>query len=454
MRGLKIGIAGVRGVVGDALSPELAVNFACAFGSWCDGGTVVIGRDTRRSSSMLRAAACSGLASTGCDVIDLGVCPTPLVSYTVRECGAAGGLSISGSHNDARWNALKFLGANGALLNAAQGEELLDIYHASAFLSVSWDGLRPVRDDAGIAARYVEKLLAALDAAAIRRRRFRVAVDFCNGACTDVARSLLSALECTLLPLNDEPTGSFAHPPAPNAENMRQLAALMRCLDADLGAALNIDGDRLGLVAADGTALSEEYALPLVADRLLQRGNGAVVTNLSTSRMVEAVAEKHNARVIRAPVGEGYVVNRALAEGAALAGEGSGGVAALSAATTFDALLALGFVLEAMAVTGEPLAALVGRLPSYSMRKGELVYPPALVYKLLQDFRHRFADRTPDMTDGVRLDWPDAWLHVRASNTEPLLRIIAEADTSERADALYEEAMTYARRMAFGHGGA
>lgn len=305
MRELKIGTSWVRGVVGDALTPEMVVNFACAFGTWADGGAVVIGRDTRRSSGMLRAAVVSGLLSAGCEVIDLGVAPTPLVSFGVRELGTGGGISITGSHNDARWNALKFFGPDGALLNAVKSEELLDIYHASAFLTAAWERLRPVGEAPEVLERYLEHLMGSLGADAIRARGFRVALDFCNGACGSVAARLMERLGCTLFPINEEPTGEFAHPPAPSARNMRQLATLMRCLRADLGAAINVDGDRIGFVTHEAVALSEEHSLPLAAQHRLARRPGLVVTNLSTSRMVDAVAVAHGQTVVQ--IGRAHV---------------------------------------------------------------------------------------------------------------------------------------------------
>lgn len=453
MRELKIGISWVRGVVGDALTPELVVNFSCAFGTWCDGESVVIARDTRRSSSTLRSAVVSGLLSTGCEVVDLGVAPSPLVSFAVRELGAAGGICITGSHNDARWNALKFFGPDGALLNPVKGEELLDVYHGSTFLLATWDRMRPVITDMCVLDRYMEHLLAALDAETIRSRRFRIAVDFCNGACGPATTRFLEELGCTLLPVNEEPSGEFAHSPAPSVANMRQLSTLMRCLQADLGVAINVDGDRIGFVTSGGTALSEEYALPLTAGPRLERRPGPIVTNFSTSSMVEALAAQYGQRVIRTPVGESYVIERGLAEEAVLAGEGCGAVAPLPLSVTFDALPTLGILLERMASSGATLDSLVEGIPGFVMRKRELPCPPNLVYKVLDRFRLRYSDLAPDCTDGVRVTWDDAWLHVRASNTEPLLRLIAEAETARRVEEILESAMTYARRMTFGHGG-
>jgi phosphomannomutase len=449
LRELKIGASGVRGVVGDALTPELIVNFACAFGTWCGGGPVVIGRDPRRSSTAFRAAVVSGLLSTGCRVIDLGVSASPLVSFAIRQLGASGGIAVTGSHNDADWNALKFFGPDGALLNAAKNEELLDFYHAAAFTLASWDRLQPVEAASGIEERYLAHLASAIDVDPVRSRRFRVAVDFTNGACGAVASRFLESLQCTLLPVNAEPTGDFAHPPAPTAANMRQVAALTRRNGADLGAALNVDGDRIGFVTGEGVALSEEYSLPLVAMPRLRRRPGPIVTSYSTSGMVEALAQAHGQRVMRGPVGESQIVDLGLAEGAVLAGEGSGGVAVMPLDVAYDGLLALGLVLEEMAMSGRSVAELIAGLPNLAMRKRELPCPPNLVHKVIDRFRRHHAKDAPDCTDGVRLSWADGWLHVRASGTEPLLRIIAESPDPARAEALVDEAAVFARRVTF-----
>jgi phosphomannomutase len=454
MRELKISTSWVRGVVGDALTPELVVHFAAAFGTWADGEPVVIGRDTRRSSNMLRAAVCAGLMSPGCEVIDLGVCPTPLVSFAVRELGCAGGIAITGSHNDSEWNALKFVGPDGALLNAVRGEELLDIYHASAFTAAPRDRLLPIAEAPQITDRYLEHLLASLNADPIRKRQFTVAMDFCNGACASVAERLLRELNCRLLPINAQPKEVFAHPPAPTPANMTSLVSEMRRSKADVGAAINIDGDRIAFATKEGFPLSEEYTLPLAALGRLARRPGPVVTNYSTSRMVEAVASDHGQKVIRTLVGESYVLDRGFEEAAVLAGEGSGGVGALPATTTFDGLQTLAMILETLATTDSTLASLAMKLPHLAMRKGELPCEPDQAHRALEAFRVAYQDRSPDCTDGVRVEWGDAWMHARVSNTEPLVRVIVEAEGEDRADCLYEEAMIYARRAPAGEKGA
>lgn len=453
VRELKIGASGVRGVVGDALTPELIVNFACAFGTWCGAGPVVIGRDTRRSSAAFRSAVVSGLLATGCRVIDLGVTPSPLLSFTIRELGASGGIAITGSHNDASWNALKFFGPDGAQLNIAKNGELLDVYHGAAYDLATCDRLLSVETAPEVEDRYLDHLESALDVDPIRDRGFRVAVDFNNGGCGLVASRFLERLGCTLLPVNAEPTGDFAHPPAPTAANMGHLATLARSFRADLGAALNVDGDRVGFVNAEGDALSEEYSLPLAATARLRRRPGPVVTSYSTSGMVAALARAHGQRVVRGPVGESQIVDLGLAEGAVIAGEGSGGVAVLPLNVAYDGLVTLGLVLEEMATSGRTLAHLAAGLPSLFMRKRELPCPPNLVYRVLDRFRNRHAGDDPDCADGVRLTWGDSWLHVRASGTEPLLRIIAESPDRVRAETLVEEATAFARGFISGHGG-
>jgi phosphomannomutase len=280
-----------------------------------------------------------------------------------------------------------------------------------------------------------------------------VALDFTNGSCAAVARKLLQGLGATLIPLNHEPTGLFTHPPAPCAANLRQAAALVVERGADLGAGINVDGDRIAFVTGDGRALSEEHTLPLAARSRLVRRPGTIVTSLSTSGMVEEVARRSGQKVVRTPVGESHVMDRGLTEEAVLAGEGSGGVGMLPATLTFDGLLTLGMVLESMATEKAALAALVEDLPRLAIRKGELACPPDLIYKVLEGFRAGFADRSPDTSDGVRLTWDDAWVHVRASNTEPLLRVIVEARTEERVQSLFKDAMSRAWRLASGSGG-
>ena len=447
MNELKIGTSWVRGVVGQALTPERVVDFACAFGTLAEGKPVVIGRDSRRSSEMFRSAVIAGLLSPGCEVLDLGLCPTPLVSFSVREWGCAGGISITGGHNAERWNALKFIGPDGTPLNPVRSQELFDIYHASSFLTAGRDDLGSSVTECSAAERYVEHLLTCLDVGAIREKKFRIALDFCNGVCLPVAQCFFEALGCDLHLLNEKPAGEFAHPPAPNVAHMSQLSAFVKGLEVDLGAALNVDGDRVAFVSAEGKAMSEEITLALAVMNRLDRRPGPVVTNLSTSRMIDAVAERHRQPVLRTAVGESHVIDLGFDEGATIVGEGSGGVAALPVVSSFDGILTLGLLLETMATSGSTLEELVHDLPRFYMKKGVVRCLPVQGYRTLEGLRQLYSGNSANYTDGLRIDWDDAWLHIRVSSTEPLLRIVVEAEDRERRQTIFDEAMTRTKEL-------
>ncbi len=446
MRELKIGTAWVRGVVGEALTPELVIGFAQAFGAWVEGGPVILGRDTRRSSPMVRSAALSGLLASGCAVEDLGECPTPLLAFAVRERGAAGGLAVTGSHNDAAWNALKFYGPDGTLLNAVRSEEWLDLYHAALFRAAPGGEGRLYAAPEGLVDRYAEHLAALVDAERVRARGFRVAVDFRHGPLADVADRFLRRLGVALVPVRASP----APGPVPGDETAVETA--VRTEAADLGAVLTMDGGRLALVTERGDRLSEEDTLPLLAAQRLAARPGPVVTNRSTSIRVDAVARAHGQRVLRTAVGESPIMDRAWAEGAALAGEGSGGAAALPGVTTFDGLHALSLALDLLARDAVPLSERVGALPRTRMRKDQVRCPPARAYRAMAEVRASLSGEWEETGDGVRAAWDDAsWVHVRVSNTEPVVRVIAEAFDAERADRLFEECLARVRAAAEGN---
>ncbi len=438
MRELKIGTGWVRGIVGDALNPELVIGFSRAFGTWAEGGPVVIGRDTRRSSVMFQQAVVAGLLTSSCRVIDLGETSTPLVSFAVRELGAAGGISITGSHNDSSWNALKFLGPEGSLLNPIKSEEFLDLFHASSFETFGLPPPPPEAADPAVADAYIDHLCSTVAEEAIRSRAFRIALDFRFGAMAAPASRFLGRLGVETAALNVSPRTDWHLQLEPTPSSMGDLSALVSNGSFDLGAALNIDGDRLVLVAEDGTCLSEEYTLPLVAGSRLLRRPGPIVTTLSTSRRIDPVAAEFDQKVIRTAVGESYVMDRGIELEAVVAGEGSGGVAALPSSMTFDALQSLGLVLESLVEQGERLSEAVRRISRTEMRKGHVRCPAPAAYRALEKCRQVYADSITSLDDGIRVDWSDAWLHLRVSNTEPLLRIIAESDDRERTREIFE----------------
>lgn len=450
MKQLKLAGSSIRGVVGEGLTPELVTDFACAFGTWLDGREVVLARDTRRSSPMFAAAVLSGLISSGCPVANAGICPTPVAQYLVRRRGAGGALVVTGSHNESPWNALKFINDEGALLNPIQGEEVLDLYHLGEFTKAEWNELGKETPIDDFVEPYLNDILGGLNLEAIRKANFCVAVDAGNGTAGIIMEKLLPFLGCKPIMINDERRGDFAHPPSPRPENMRQLASLLKHVSAEVGFAINSDADSVGIVTEKGESLSEECTFPLVADHLLNGNDGITLTNLSTSMMIEQVVARHGGRLIRTKIGEGNVLFAAVNENALLAGEGSGGVAYMPVVRAFDAFHSLARILEAMAVRGQPISALRADLPTFVMKKGVVPAPPDRIYNALEVIRDRYRGGEIDLTDGVRVQWPGQWLHVRASNTEPVIRVIAEGEDEDQVDRLFRNTMLSVKTVVHG----
>src|SRR5512139_857981 len=439
MEPLKIGITGVRGVVGQTLTPELVVRFAEAFGSYLDGGRVLVCRDPRPSGPMVEAAVSAGLLSVGCEVVHLGICPTPSLQIAVRWLGAKGGISITGGHNPPEWNALKFVRGDGLYLSAIQGEELLDIFHQGAVERVGWDRVATRVEERDAVDHHLETLAARFDRSAVRARKLRVAVDCGNGSCARLVPRWLADLGCEVLPINDDLSLPFPRLPEPSIAAAAQARAVVLAGRADVGLVLDADGERLSLVDEAGRPLSEELTLPLAAKAALARRKGPIVTNVSTSGLVEKVAARHGSKVIRTPVGQAYVSEAILEHAAALGGEGNGAVAVPEVQATHDSAAATALLLEHLARTGLPLSALVAELPAVAVHKLAVPVAPSLLFSALQDFRDAVGEvegATVDQTDGVKIQWPDGWVHVRASNTQSLVRVIAEADDAARAQEL------------------
>lgn len=436
MKPLKIGITGVRGIVGEALTPEIIVNFAQAFGTYLSGGRVLICRDTRRSGPMVRAAVLSGLLSAGCETVDVGVCPTPSMQIAVRESGAVGGVAITAGHNPEHWNALKFVRADGLYFNAAQAEELLDIYHQGEFAKVRWERIRTHVETADAVSAHVRALENSFDVESVREKKLKVAVDCCNGACSSLIPRWLRALGCEVLAINDDPSATFPHNPEPKPETMAQLRAVVAAGRADVGFAYDADGERLGVVTDEGRPLSEELTVVLAASIKLGQQPGPIVTNVSTTAALDALAERYGQSVIRTPVGQTYVSEAILEHGAVIGGEGSGGVALPQIQATHDSAAATTLILEALAASGEPISALARALPQLTMIKHNVAVEPSRLYSVLHALRDEM-EKSPadefDVTDGLKIRWPDASVHVRASNTESMIRIIVEAREAQRA---------------------
>jgi phosphomannomutase len=441
MKPLKIGIGGVRGVVGETFTPELVVAFAQAFGSYLGPGRVLVCRDTRPSGPMVAAGVMAGLLATGCDVVDLGVCPTPSLQLAVKWLRARGGISITAGHNPAPWNALKFVRDDGLYLTPGQVEELLDIYHQGRFEKATWDRIR-TRVEAGEAIQHhLDVLTASFDLASVRERRLKVAVDCCNGSCSLLAPRWLAELGCEVLAINDDPTSPFPHTPEPKPETMAQVRALVKAGHADLGLVHDADGERLGLVDETGRALSEEITLALAVEIALGERVAPVVTNVCSTMAVDRIAARYKAAVVRTPVGQPYISEAILEHGAVIGGEGNGSVAVPRVQPSHDSAAATGLILCHLASTGRPLSSLVADLPRLVMLKEHVAFEPNVIFSALQDFRDAVQDDSHgaiDLSDGVKVGFDDGWVHVRASNTESMIRIIVEADGAARAGELMD----------------
>lgn len=444
MKPLKIGISGVRGIVGETFTPELAVSFAQAFATYLSCGRILICRDTRPSGPMVASAVTAGLLASGCEVVDLGVCPTPSLQLAVSWLDAQGGVAITAGHNPLPWNALKFIRADGLYLNATQATELLDIYHQHEFDKAGWERIRPIIERGDACDHHLELLTRSFDVASIRRRAFRVAVDCCNGACSVLVPRWLAELGCQVLAINDDILAPFPHDPEPRNDTMAQVRAVVKAGGADLGVVLDADGERLGLVDETARILPEEDTFALAAAIRLGRRTGPVVTNVSTSSMVDRIASTSGAPVFRTPVGQAYVSEAVLERHAVLGGEGNGSVIVPEIKAVPDSAAAIGLVMEYLAMTDDPLSLAVDRLPRLSVIKAAVPIEPNAIYSALQEFRDRVQEEVSadiDLSDGVRIDWPDRWVHVRVSGTESIIRVIAEADNEPRARELADWAL-------------
>ena len=439
--GLMVSVSGVRGRVGEALTPEVIARYAAGFGAWAiargKGRTVVVGRDSRVSGPMFHRATLAALQSVGADVVDVGLAPTPTFQLAVEHHHAAGGLAITASHNPIEWNALKFIGANGLFLDGDEGIAMRAVADGT-IPRAAWSALGAVREDREAIARHIAAVLALpmIDVALIRARKFNVAFDCVHGAGGAIMPALLDQLGCTVTAIGLETDGRFPRPPEPVADNLGDLEALVKESGAEIGLATDPDVDRLALVSDNGRAIGEDWTLALAARLVLRSRKGPLVVNLSTSRIMDDVAREAGASVVRAPVGEVNVAVRMREERAAIGGEGNGGVILSELHLGRDAPVAVALILQLLAEDRVPLSQIVARYPKYSIVKDKLDRPAAPLDAVYAALTKAFADASADTQDGLRLAWADRWVHVRPSGTEPIVRVIAEAPTESAAREL------------------
>lgn len=433
---LRLASFGLRGYVGKSLGPRIAMDYAAAFGSFVDGGRVLLGCDTRYSSPMLHSAVTASLLSCGCEVLDFGVCPTPLLQFSVKPYKAAGAISISGGHNHMGWNALTLLGADGAFLESAAGEAVLGSFHSTHFSFRDATRIGTTEVVSGYYSSYLRALSTLVDAEAIRRAGYTVLIDPVGGAGCSFLDGFSQMFGLNLVAINGEPSGYLARDPEPRPRTARQMASFIRHVNGHVGFVLSSDMGRISLVTETGEPLSEEFTLPLVARHLLKQRPGPVVTNCCTSRMLDDVAAAAGVALLKTPVGQAHVIARMTDEQARVGGEGSGSGAVPEFSRGFDGFLVMALVLEMMATSGETLSSLARSLPRYHMVKRAAICGSRAAYRVLEQLHAEipsFGAERVDFTDGIRLDWEDGWVHARASHTEQLIRVLSEARVRETA---------------------
>ncbi len=437
--GLMISVAGVRGIVGESLTPPVLTRFSAAFARSLGEGPVVVGRDARTSGPMVLAAVSAGLVAAGREVVDIGPATTPTTQMAVEHLKAAGGVILTASHNPAPWNALKFLSSLGEFLGPAEGAAVKERFEADRDLWVPWDQLGHVRSESGALAWHLERVLGLehLDLAAIRARKLKVVVDGCASVGGIAVPALLERLGATTVALDCEPNGKFTRVLEPLPEHLGALGRAVVEAGADFGVAVDPDADRAAFVDAAGKPLGEEFTVALGTRVVLQRRKGPVVTNLSTSRMLDFVCEQAGVPLFRTPVGEAHVVAGLRSRGAIAGGEGNGGMILPAAHYGRDGLVAVALVAQ-MLSAGGTLREHASTLPQYAMIKDKLARPDQPWERSADRLREAFSGWTLDTADGLRFARGDEWVHVRASGTEPVVRVIAEAPGAAGAKALVE----------------
>ena len=430
---LKISISGVRGVIGQSLTPTLLTRFAQAFGTHTGSGTIVVGRDPRTSGEMVKHAVIAGILSSGGRVVDIGVCPVPTVQMQVRRRRANGGIAITASHNPAEWNALKFIGANGLFLDSGQARELLDIYHQGEYTKVGGEEIRSVEEVEGATAAHIKAVIDALGTLPPAKKRLRVVLDSCNGAGSIVGPKLLEALGAEVIPINVTPDGSFPRPAEPLPENLGDLCAAVKQHDADVGFAQDMDADRLAIVSEQGSPIGEDYTLVLATLYVLGHEAGPVVANLSTTSALEDVTKKFGCPLFLTKIGEVNVTDKMQQANAVIGGEGNGGVIYPRINFARDSLVGMALVLHLLAESGKTITQLLDQFPRYSVVKEKMLCPSEKIPAVLKMLRQEYEKFPLDTRDGVKVTLPEGWFLVRGSNTEPIVRVVAESRSESQA---------------------
>lgn len=438
MARLMVSISGLRGEIGSTLTPQVIQKYTQAFAKYMQGGKVIVGRDSRVSGEYVASIVKGNLIASGCDVIDIGIVPTPTVQLEIEHHKAAGGIAITASHNPIQWNGLKFMGADARFLSPAEAEKVYRMADENQREIKPWQELGKITEDDQALNRHIQKVLAIsyLDVEAIRKRKFKVAVDTVNGAGGVIIPKLLHELGCEVIAINQETNGRFAHTPEPLPENLKQLSEAVGQNDADLGFAVDPDVDRCAIVDNTGQPIGEEYTLVLATKLIFSKEMGRMVVNMSTSRASEDIAKYYNCMFVRSKVGEINVAEKMAEIDAVIGGEGNGGVILPEVHLGRDAPVAVALTLQHLLEFGGTLQELISTLPQYVMVKQKVNIEGLDPDELLAKMIDKYKDQPVNLLDGVKIDFEDSWVHLRKSNTEPIIRVISEAPTREKAEKL------------------
>ncbi|MCC5925152.1 MAG: phosphoglucosamine mutase [Bacteroidetes bacterium] len=434
---LMISVSGIRGIFGEDLNPENLARFAAAYGSWAKGGTIVLGRDSRVTGELCERVVTAALQSVGCDVIHVGIVPTPTVAMGVIRHKAAGGIVISASHNPAQWNALKLLNAKSEFLDASEGAKVMEIANSDEGPTyVSFDKIGKTSVDDSLADWHIDQILNLpyINADVIGKANFRVAVDAVNGAGSLIVPQLLKRLGVKQIhTIHCTPNGLFPHNPEPLPEHLSDICTLVKERSADIGVVVDPDADRLALVDENGTLIGEEYTLPAAVDFHLEKKPGDIVVNLSSSRICEDIAQKYGVTCHRSAVGEINVVKKMQEVGAVISGEGNGGVINPDLHAGRDALVGIAMVLQMLAERSVSLGEYRKLLPDYHILKTKVELGSVNADEVLTRVAALFKEEQVTTIDGVKIDFENGWVHLRKSNTEPIIRVYSEARSAQEA---------------------
>lgn len=437
---LKVSVSGVRGVVGDTLTPLLITNFAAAFGEYVGKGRIIVGRDTRLTGKMYEDAVVAGLLSVGCQPVLIGIVPTPTVQILVEEYKAKGGIAITASHNPEQWNALKLIGESGIFLNVREASELLNIYNQPDRLFVQEPEIRKIREVENAFDVQKKKIFSKINVEAIRKAKLKVAVDCCNGAGAPYTKDFLEYLGCEVYPIFEEIDGCFRRKPEPIPENLTELSKTVKENKCAIGFAQDPDADRIVIMDSSGKAIGEQLSVVLATEHILSKTPGPVVVNIQTTKAIDAVVQKYNSSLYHTPVGEINVTMKMLECAAVIGGEGgSGGVIWPALHPCRDSFSGMALILEMMATRHESLEKILHTIPQYYSATKKIPCSAGNAVAIIRKLSAKYADANPNLIDGLRLDWKDSWMLLRSSNTEPMIRIFAEGLTQKKADDLVKQ---------------